>query len=75
MRMRGNVLLVEDEEALRMTVGDRLRNEGYVVDYATNGDEAFERRHKFPFDLIILDIMLPRRDGFTVCGDIRQRWD
>src|SRR5580692_8252945 len=70
--MHDNVLLVEDEEALRMTVGDRLRNEGYVVEYATDGDEAFEKAILLPLDLIILDIMLPRRDGFTVCGDIRQ---
>ena len=69
--MHDNVLLVEDEEALRMTVGDRLRNEGYVVEYATNGDEAFEKAARLPFDLIILDIMLPRQDGFTVCRDIR----
>jgi two-component system alkaline phosphatase synthesis response regulator PhoP len=69
--MHDNVLLVEDEEALRMTVGDRLLNEGYVVEYATNGDEAFEKAARLPFDLIILDIMLPRRDGFTVCRDIR----
>jgi two-component system alkaline phosphatase synthesis response regulator PhoP len=70
--MDDNVLLVEDEEALRMTVGDRLRNEGYVVEYATNGDEAFEKATLLPLDLIILDIMLPGRDGFTVCRDIRQ---
>ena len=70
--MHDNVLLVEDEEALRMTVGDRLRNDGYVVEYATNGDEAFEKAARLPFDLIILDIMLPRRDGFTVCRDIRE---
>jgi two-component system, OmpR family, alkaline phosphatase synthesis response regulator PhoP len=70
--MHDSVLLVEDEEALRMTVGDRLRNDGYVVDYAANGDEAFEKATHLPFDLIILDIMLPRRDGFTVCRDIRQ---
>ena len=70
--MHGNILLVEDEEALRMTVGDRLHNEGCVVEYATNGDEAFEKATLLPLDLIILDIMLPRRDGFTVCRDIRQ---
>jgi two-component system, OmpR family, alkaline phosphatase synthesis response regulator PhoP len=71
MATHDSVLLVEDEEALRMTVGDRLRSDGYVVDYAVNGDEAFEKATQLPFDLIILDIMLPRRDGFTVCGDIR----
>lgn len=70
--MRHSILLVEDEQALRMTVGDRLRNDGYLVEYAANGDEAFEKATLLPFDLIILDIMLPRRDGFTVCRDIRR---
>jgi two-component system alkaline phosphatase synthesis response regulator PhoP len=66
-----SVLFVEDEEALRMTVGDRLRTEGYLVDYAADGDEAFTKATQLPFDLIILDLMLPRRDGLTVCRDIR----
>jgi len=70
--MLGNVLFVEDEEALRMTVGDRLRNEGYVVDYAANGDEGYEKATHLPFDLIILDVMLPKRSGFVVCEDIRK---
>lgn len=70
--MRGNLLFVEDEEALRMTVGDRLRNEGYAVDYAANGDEGFEKATQLPFDLIILDIMLPKRSGFDVCKGIRE---
>jgi two-component system alkaline phosphatase synthesis response regulator PhoP len=63
---------VEDEEALRMTVGDRLRNEGYIVECAVNGDEAFEKATLLPFDLILLDIMLPGRNGFDVCRDIRE---
>jgi two-component system alkaline phosphatase synthesis response regulator PhoP len=67
-----SVLVVEDEEALRMTVGDRLRSEGYLVDYAADGDEGFEKATLLPFDLIILDLMLPRRDGLTVCRDIRE---
>ena len=70
--MRGNVLFVEDEEALRMTVGDRLRKEGYAVELAANGDEGFEKATQLPFDLIILDIMLPKRSGFVVCRDIRE---
>ena len=41
--MDGNILLVEDEAGLRMTLGDRLATEGYAVDYAANGDEAFEK--------------------------------
>src|ERR1700710_1439984 len=70
--MRPTVLLVEDEEALRMTVGDRLRSEGYVVDYASDGDEGIEKATQLPFDLIILDLMLPRRDGLSICRDLRQ---
>jgi two-component system alkaline phosphatase synthesis response regulator PhoP len=70
--MRGNVLFIEDEQALQMTVGDRLRNEGFAVDYAANGDEGFEKATQLPFDLIILDVMLPKRDGFDVCKGIRE---
>ena len=70
--MRANVLFVEDEEALRMTVGDRLRNEGYTVECAADGDEGFEKATQIPFDLIILDVMLPSKSGFDVCRDIRQ---
>lgn len=70
--MHDNILLVEDEEALRMTLGDRLRNEGYVVDSAADGDEGFEKATRLPFDLIVLDVLLPRRNGFVVCRDIRQ---
>src|SRR5579872_4520860 len=70
--MRANVLFVEDEEALRMTVGDRLRNEGYAVECAADGNEGFEKATQIPFDLIILDVMLPRKSGFDVCRDIRE---
>jgi two-component system alkaline phosphatase synthesis response regulator PhoP len=70
--MRGNVLFIEDEEALQMTVGDRLRKEGYSVDYAANGDDGFAKATQLPFDLIILDVMLPKRDGFDVCKGIRE---
>jgi two-component system, OmpR family, alkaline phosphatase synthesis response regulator PhoP len=70
--MRGNVLFVEDEEALRMTVGDRLRNEGYSVECAANGDEGYEKATQLPFDLIILDVMLPKKSGFEVCRQIRE---
>ena len=69
--MDPTVLLVEDEDALRTTVGDRLRNEGFVVDYAVDGDEGFEKATQLPFDLIILDLMLPGRDGLSMCRDLR----
>jgi two-component system, OmpR family, alkaline phosphatase synthesis response regulator PhoP len=69
--MNENILLVEDEEALRMTLSDRLRSEGYVVDFAVDGDEGLDKATGLPFDLIILDIMLPHRSGLDVCRDIR----
>ena len=69
--MNENILLVEDEEALRMTLSDRLRSEGYMVDAAADGEEGYEKATRLPFDLIILDIMLPKRSGFDVCLDIR----
>ena len=70
--MQPSILFVEDEDALRMTVGDRLRKEGYSVECAVDGDDGLEKATSIPFDLIILDIMLPRRHGFRVCEDIRK---
>jgi two-component system, OmpR family, alkaline phosphatase synthesis response regulator PhoP len=70
--MNQNILLVEDEEALRMTLTDRLQSEGYLVDFAIDGEQGFEKAMHQPFDLIILDIMLPRRSGLDVCRDIRR---
>ncbi len=55
-----------------MTVGDRLRNEGYAVEYAANGNEGYEKATQLPFDLIILDVMLPGKSGFDVCKQIRE---
>ena len=69
--MNENILLVEDEEALRMTLGDRLRSEGYVVELAADGEQGYEKATHLPFDLIILDIMLPRCNGLDVCRGIR----
>ena len=66
-----SILLVEDEYALRMTLGDRLRKEGYVIDCAADGEEGFAKATQLPFDLIILDVMLPGRDGLDVCRGIR----
>ncbi len=69
--MNESILLVEDEQALRMTLSDRLQSEGYVVDFSPDGEQGFEKATSLPFDLIILDIMLPRRSGLDVCRDIR----
>jgi DNA-binding response OmpR family regulator len=66
------VLIVEDEEALRLGLSDRLRSEGYEVATAADGDLGFERARGEPFALLILDVMLPGRSGFDVCRDLRR---
>ena len=67
------ILLVEDEPSLVLTVSDRLLSEGYHVETAGNGDTALSRALAEPFDLVILDVMLPGRDGFEVCRELRSR--
>lgn len=69
--MYESILLVEDEQALRTTLSDRLRAEKYVVETASDGNEGFDKASSYPFDLIILDIMLPGRSGLDVCRDLR----
>ena len=71
--MNEHILLVEDEEALRTALEVRLRAEGYVLDAAVDGEEAVRKATNLPFDLIILDVMLPYRNGFDVCRDVRQQ--
>jgi len=70
--MNESILLVEDQDALRTTLSDRLRGEGYVVETAKDGQEGLEKVTSSPFDLLILDVMLPYRSGFDLCRDIRQ---
>ena len=65
------VLVVDDEEAILEFVSYNLRKEGYEVMVATDGDEAVSLADQHPFDLVILDIMLPGMDGFEVCRRIR----
>jgi len=69
--MDERVLIVEDDAVIRMALTDRLESEGYHLDFATDGDEGFRKATTDAFDLIILDIMLPRRNGIDICRDIR----
>ena len=71
--MNENVLVVEDEEVLRNSLEVRLRAEGYTVDTAADGNEGLLKATELPFDLIILDIMLPFRSGLDVCRGVRQK--
>ncbi len=67
------LLLVEDEPGLQLTLSDRLTAEGYQVEPAADGDTAIRRASGEPFDIIILDVMLPGRDGFEVARTLRQQ--
>ena len=68
-----SILLVEDEKALRTTISDRLRGEGYVVETAVDGEEGLDKATTPGFDLIVLDVMLPLRNGLDVCRELRMR--
>jgi two-component system alkaline phosphatase synthesis response regulator PhoP len=67
------LLLVEDEPGLVLTLTDRLTREGYSVESATDGERGLERAAEAAFDLVLLDVMLPRLGGFDVLRELRQR--
>src|SRR5262245_66604687 len=65
------ILLVEDEPALAAGVRDDLQAEGYTVDLAVDGQAAASQGAQGQYDLILLDVMLPKKDGFAVCRELR----
>ena len=67
------LLLVEDESSLVLTLTDLLGSEGYQVESTGDGERALEVASQGNFHLIILDVMLPRKDGFEVCRALRRR--
>jgi two-component system alkaline phosphatase synthesis response regulator PhoP len=69
---QARILLVEDETNLRRTVTDLLKSDGYTVESSGDGLEAQKMALSQPFDLIILDVMLPSRNGFDVCRHLRK---
>ena len=66
------ILLIEDEPGLVLTLSDRLSKEGFAVESSRDGESGFQRATTEAFDLILLDVMLPRKNGFDVCRDLRQ---
>jgi len=70
--MNASILIVEDDEALKTTLGDRLRGERYIVDTAKDAEEGEEKISASSFDLLIVDVMLPYHSGFDLCRDLRQ---
>jgi two-component system, OmpR family, alkaline phosphatase synthesis response regulator PhoP len=70
--MNVRVLLVEDEPAVAMTLADLLTGEGYEVETATDGRTGLARASSEPFDVVLLDVMLPGMNGFDVCRELRR---
>ena len=66
------ILIVEDDAAIAIALEDDLRLEGYAVEVARDGEVAVSRARAAAFDVIVLDVMLPKKDGFDVCRELRR---
>ena len=67
------ILLVDDEQSIQTLLSYPLRKEGYEVVHAVDGRQALDRFEELPFDLVVLDLMLPKVDGLEVCRQLRSR--
>ncbi|MCX8110443.1 MAG: response regulator [Syntrophorhabdaceae bacterium] len=66
------ILIVDDEENIRILFKEELEEEGYKIDLASNGYEALEKIKKSPFDLVVLDIKMPGMDGIQTLNEIKK---
>jgi len=71
-RIAAKILLVEDEAGLATTLKDRLQKEGHTVSVARDGNSGMELATREPFDVLILDLMLPGQNGLAICQKVRQ---
>ncbi len=71
--MSSRILLVEDEPGLVLTLSDLLASQGYEIETATDGEAGLSKASGRTHDLIILDVMLPKKNGFEVCKTLRER--
>lgn len=67
---KAKILLVEDDSNLGFVVSDQLKSQGYEVTLCSDGLEGFQRFNDEKFHLCILDVMMPKKDGFTLAADI-----
>ncbi len=67
------ILIVEDEPHMREGLKDNLAFEGYAVDLAADGEEGLRKMTEHAYDLVLLDVMLPRKSGFDVCKEARRQ--
>ncbi len=71
--MNSKILLIEDDAGLILTLTDRLESENFIVKSASDGESGLSSALSENFDLIILDVMLPKKNGYDVCRDLRQK--
>lgn len=69
--MSHKILIVDDEPNIVMSLEFLLKKEGFEIDTAGDGDEALEKVHSFTPDLVLLDVMMPKKSGFEVCEILR----
>lgn len=67
------VLIIEDEHNLSHVIKKGLVEQGFAVDQVFDGEEGLYMASSEPYDIIILDIMLPKKDGISVCKDLREK--
>ncbi len=70
--MSSRILLIEDEPGLVLTVADLLAGDGHEVDSAADGEAGLAKALRGHFDLVILDVMLPKKSGLDVCRELRR---
>jgi len=73
MAIKNRILVVDDEAALRTVLSSELHTEGYLVSTASDGDEAIDLLQSHSYDLILLDIKMPRVDGFQVLRFVKEK--
>ena len=66
------MLVIEDNRDIAENIADFFEPQGHLLDFATNGEQGLQMALDGDFDVIVLDLMLPRMDGFTVCRNLRQ---
>lgn len=69
--MNKKILIVEDDQFLREFYAELLASEGYTIDVAADGEIALKKIQQLEFDLILLDIMLPKKDGVQILRDLK----
>jgi DNA-binding response OmpR family regulator len=73
MNTKANILYVEDDSSLSFVIKDNLEENGYTVVHCIDGESAWQQFMKHAFDLCLLDVMLPKKDGFTLAAQIRKK--